>query len=156
MNCQRFSTTQGLYGTPFLKSIRRIGRDADYVSKAVTAQLRRGSCGFNEDRQMKDITVPEPTITVVINTYNDRVHIGKAIQSVLDQTVPAHEIIVVDDGSSDGTEDYLRKNFGDKLIYHYHPNRGLPASRNVGFDLSSGDWLAFIDSDDYWAPDKLE
>jgi glycosyltransferase involved in cell wall biosynthesis len=98
----------------------------------------------------------EPTITAVINTYNDRQHVWKAVESVLNQTLRPSEIIVVDDGSSDGTGDFLRREFGNKLLYHYHPNRGLPASRNVAFELSSGDWLAFIDSDDYWTSDKLE
>ena len=102
---------------------------------------------------MRDL---KPTITVVVNTYNDRAHIGRAIRSVLNQTQPPEDIIVVDDGSSDGTGEYLKAEFGDRLIYHYHPNRGLPASRNVALELSSGRWLAFIDSDDYWAPEKLE
>src|ERR1700734_2551552 len=105
---------------------------------------------------MASIADKEPRISVIINTYNDKGHIAKAVQSVLDQTLPPCEMIVIDDGSSDGTGDFLHETFGDKLIYHYHPNRGLPASRNVGFNLSSGDWLAFIDSDDYWAADKLE
>jgi glycosyltransferase involved in cell wall biosynthesis len=98
----------------------------------------------------------DDTITVIVNTYNDRAHVGRAIQSVLTQTLKPHEIVVIDDGSSDGTGEFLQREFGKRILYHYHPNRGLPASRNVGFELSSGRWLAFIDSDDYWAEEKLE
>jgi glycosyltransferase involved in cell wall biosynthesis len=97
-----------------------------------------------------------PTVTVVINTYNDRAHVARAVTSVLAQTRSPDEIFVIDDGSSDGTDKSLKDTFGDQLRYHYHENRGLPASRNVAFDLSSGDWLAFLDSDDTWAADKLE
>jgi glycosyltransferase involved in cell wall biosynthesis len=98
----------------------------------------------------------ESNITVVINTYNDRTHIGKAIQSVLDQTFKPVEIIVIDDGSTDGTEDFCRSTFGSQVLFHYHPNRGLAGSRNVALRLSSGYWIAFLDSDDYWVREKLE
>ena len=96
------------------------------------------------------------TIAVIVNTYNDKPHVARAIRSVLTQTLEPCEIAVIDDGSSDDTGDFLQREFGDRILYHYHPNRGLPASRNVGFDLTSGRWLAFVDSDDYWAPEKLE
>jgi glycosyltransferase involved in cell wall biosynthesis len=102
-----------------------------------------------------DIGMNDPKITVVINTYNHSQYIGRAIHSVLAQTFRPWEIIVVDDGSTDGTADEVRREFGDQVRYWYHANSGISNSRNVGIQLSSGSWIAFLDSDDFWMPEKL-
>jgi glycosyltransferase involved in cell wall biosynthesis len=73
----------------------------------------------------------DPRVTVVINTYNDKRCVGKAIRSVLDQSVRPHEIIVIDDGSTDGTRDFVEREFGTRLRYHYHANRGIGGSRKA-------------------------
>lgn len=93
-------------------------------------------------------------ITVVIPTYNRRVEVLRAISSVLAQTVSVLEIIVIDDGSTDDTETYLS---ATELPIRYvrTPNRGVSSARNLGINLSTGDWIAFLDSDDEWHPEKL-
>jgi len=98
----------------------------------------------------------DPKVTVMINTYNDKRCVGKAIRSVLAQTLQAHEILVIDDGSTDGTRELIEREFGNQVTYHYHANRGIGGSRNVGIAMSTGDWIAFLDSDDHWMPEKLE
>jgi len=95
-------------------------------------------------------------ISVVIPTFNRVDQLEIALQSVLEQTFTPSEIIVVDDGSSDGSKTMLRSRFGDRIRYHYQENRGVSHARNVGVELSSGNWIAFLDSDDQWLPEKLE
>ena len=94
-------------------------------------------------------------ISVVIPAYNAEKHIARAIESVLAQTRPAEEIIVVDDGSSDGTAEVVRS-FGDKVILIQQPNAGVSVARNKGIEHATGDWIAFLDSDDEWLPEKLK
>ena len=94
-------------------------------------------------------------ISVIIPTFNRRQVLGRAIDSVLTQTRPADEIIIIDDGSTDGTEAYVRETYPD-LHYISQPNEGISHTRNQGIKASRGDWLAFLDSDDKWLPRKLE
>lgn len=96
-------------------------------------------------------------ISVIIPAYNREKHIDRCLQSILNQTVAVYEIIVVDDCSSDGTRECVRK-FSDnnvKLIELDH-NSGAQTARNRGIREAKGDWIAFCDSDDEWLPDKLE
>ena len=95
------------------------------------------------------------TVSVIIPTYNYGRFIGEAIESVLAQTCPIAEIIVVDDGSTDGTEDVVRR-FGDKIRYIKQPNAGVCAARNKGIEISSGELIGFLDADDSWLPEKVE
>ncbi len=101
-------------------------------------------------------TASDPKISVVINTYNQRQFICKAIDSVLAQTLKPWEIIVVDDGSKDGSEELVRREVGEQVRYRYQANRGISNSRNTGIQMCTGDWIAFLDSDDYWMPEKLK
>ncbi|MCF7807720.1 MAG: glycosyltransferase [Candidatus Marinimicrobia bacterium] len=95
-------------------------------------------------------------ISVIIPTYNRANKIEIAVKSVLDQTYHPAEIIVVDDGSSDGTAAILDQ-FADKItVIRNSENRGVSFSRNAGISRSTGDWIAFLDSDDTWHPGKLE
>ncbi|HEX5632504.1 MAG TPA: glycosyltransferase, partial [Gemmatimonadales bacterium] len=93
-------------------------------------------------------------VSVVVPTYNREAFIGRTLRSVLAQTSPAHEVIVVDDGSTDGTEAVVAA-FGAAVRYVRQPNAGVAAARNHGARLAAGDWLAFVDSDDLWVPHKL-
>jgi len=98
-----------------------------------------------------------PTVSVIIPTYNRAHLIRRAIQSVLDQTFQDFEIIVVDDGSIDSTEQVIR-GFNDLRIQYIRQeeNRGGAAARNIGIDASRGKYVSFLDSDDEWLPRKLE
>jgi glycosyltransferase involved in cell wall biosynthesis len=93
-----------------------------------------------------------PLISVIIPVYNRERYLAEAIESVLAQTYPAIELIVVDDGSTDLSAEVAR---GYPIIYHFQPNGGISAARNAGIALATGKFLAFLDSDDIWVADKL-
>lgn len=93
---------------------------------------------------------------MIIPTYNRRDLLPRALDSVLAQTVPVDEIIVIDDGSTDGTDDMLRARYGDRVRYVWQPNAGVSAARNHGLRLAQGRYLALLDSDDLWLPSKTE
>jgi len=94
-------------------------------------------------------------VSVVIPTFNRRTWVREAVASVRAQRDVASEVIVVDDGSSDGTSASLRDEFGTRITLVQTVNRGVAAARNVGVAAGSGALLAFLDSDDLWLPDKL-
>jgi glycosyltransferase involved in cell wall biosynthesis len=94
-------------------------------------------------------------ISVVIPTYN-RVHVlGRAVESVLSQTYESYEIIVVDDGSTDSTKAMIKEKYG-KVRFLSISHSGVSGARNRGIMAADGEWVAFLDSDDYWLPRKLE
>ncbi|MCR4681974.1 MAG: glycosyltransferase [Clostridiales bacterium] len=93
-------------------------------------------------------------VSVVIPVYNCSVYIGKAIESVLSQTQKPLEIIVADDGSDDGSAAVAASFPGVRVVSL--PHRGVSAARNGGIAASSGEWIAFLDADDVWHPEKLE
>lgn len=97
-----------------------------------------------------------PTVSVIIPTYNRAHLVGRAIQSGLNQTYQDFEIIVVDDGSTDNTEEVV-KSFNDPRIRYimHEKNRGGSAARNTGVRAARGKYIAFLDSDDEWLPHKL-
>jgi len=94
------------------------------------------------------------SVSVIIPTHDRAAVLGRAIESVLAQTLPPREIIVVDDGSTDGTEALLRSSFPQVRCLRQE-NRGVSAARNTGIATVTGEWLAFLDSDDEWLPGKL-
>ena len=94
-------------------------------------------------------------IAVIIPTFDRQHFLGRAIDSVLSQTRPAHEVIVIDDGSTDGTVPWLKKEYPTvKLIEQ--TNQGVSAARNAGIQQAQSEWIALLDSDDEWFPEKLE
>lgn len=93
-------------------------------------------------------------VSVVIPTYNRAHFIGEALASVMAQTRPVHEIIVVDDGSTDGTRAVV-ENFPGPVRYVPQPNSGPSVARNRGVKEAKGDLVAFLDSDDLWVPEKI-
>jgi glycosyltransferase involved in cell wall biosynthesis len=97
-----------------------------------------------------------PSVSVVIPTYNRSAKVLKGIESVLTQTFLDLEVIVVDDGSEDDTGKVLAEHFGSRIRYYYHTNQGASAARNKGIAEARGEWIAFLDSDDEWERDKLE
>jgi glycosyltransferase involved in cell wall biosynthesis len=96
------------------------------------------------------------SVSVVIPTYNRRDTVSRAIESVLAQTRPADEIIVVDDGSTDDSQSLLTERFGSQISYVRQENAGCPAARNRGIAMARGEWVALLDSDDTWLPSKLQ
>jgi glycosyltransferase involved in cell wall biosynthesis len=95
-----------------------------------------------------------PRVSVIIPTYNSGAMVRDAIQSVLAQTYSDFEIVVVDDGSTDNTESVVRQ-FSRRARYFKQENQGVSTARNVGIRKSVGEYLAFLDSDDLWSPEKL-
>jgi len=94
-------------------------------------------------------------ISVVIPTYNRVELLKRSIDSVINQTIKPFEIIIVDDGSNDGTEVMVKKKY-DSLKLIKQKNKGASAARNSGIKASSGEWICFLDSDDEWKNNKLE
>jgi len=96
------------------------------------------------------------TVSVIIPTFNRRQWLAATVRSVLEQSFQDIEIIVVDDGSTDGAADMLRDEFGDRIRVESLPhNQGRSTARNVGWALATGEFVAFLDSDDLWLPEKL-
>src|SRR5690348_8762870 len=95
------------------------------------------------------------SVSVIIPTYDRRELVARAIRTVLEQTVKVLEVIVVDDGSTDGTDRALASEFGESIRYVRQPNAGVSAARNAGLALARGRYLAFLDSDEVWMPDKV-
>lgn len=94
-------------------------------------------------------------VSVIIPSYNAARFLPEAIDSVRQQTLPADEIIVIDDGSIDDTENIV-KSLGPDIIYIRQTNAGVSASRNKGIGIATGEYIAFLDADDRWLPQKLE
>jgi glycosyltransferase involved in cell wall biosynthesis len=100
---------------------------------------------------------PNPLISVVIPVYNGARYLGRSVRSALTQTETRHEILVVDDGSSDRPGDALSPITDSRLrLLRHATNRGLSAARNTGIQAAQGEFVALLDSDDWWEPTKLE
>lgn len=98
----------------------------------------------------------KPIFTVIMPTYNRKSYLKRSVDSILSQTFENFELIIVDDGSTDGTES-LVKTFGDdRVIYLYKENGGHNSARNMALKNARGEYIAFCDSDDCWLPEKLE
>jgi glycosyltransferase involved in cell wall biosynthesis len=103
-----------------------------------------------------------PTISVIVTVYNRFELTKRAVESVLAQTLPVSEILIMDDGSFDGTSELLPQHIADnpawreRVRYTHQENQGPGVSRNNGIALAKGEWLAFLDNDDLWLPQKLE
>src|SRR5262245_15244646 len=95
-----------------------------------------------------------PAVSVILPAHNGGRWLRESLDSVLGQTAPPDEVIVIDDGSRDRTPDLLRS-YGDRITVRRQPQQGIGAARNAGIALARGELLAFIDQDDVWLPDKL-
>lgn len=94
-------------------------------------------------------------VSVLVPAYNVERYIAEAVESALAQTYPAVEVVVVNDGSTDGTADALLP-YRDRVVYVEQENRGLAGARNTAIGASSGEYLALLDGDDVWLPERLE
>jgi glycosyltransferase involved in cell wall biosynthesis len=108
---------------------------------------------------IKDILHPHlPKVSVIIATYNNSQYITEAINSVLNQTYTAYEIIIIDDGSTDNTAEVLQPyldQYQDQIKYYYQTNQGVSKARNFGIEIATGEYVVFLDADDLFLPDKL-
>ena len=96
-----------------------------------------------------------PVVSVIIPTYNHAMYIERTLESVFQQTYKNYEIIVIDDGSTDNTQEVI-KSYENKITYICKENEGTAKSRNLGLKIAKGKYVAFLDSDDLWMPQKLE
>lgn len=94
-------------------------------------------------------------VSVVIPAYDAEGFLARAVESVLGQSIPPREILVVDDGSTDGTADVARR-LGERIRYLRQENAGPSGARNRGIGAAAGEWVAFLDADDWWLPRRLE
>jgi GT2 family glycosyltransferase len=94
-------------------------------------------------------------VSVIIPTYQRAHQVANSIRSALDQTHGDLEILVIDDGSTDGTREVVASIDDPRVSYHWQENGGLPAARNRGLDEATGDYIALLDSDDVWLPWKI-
>ena len=94
-------------------------------------------------------------VSVIIPAFNSAQQLPEALESVFNQTFQDFEIIVVDDGSTDGTRELL-EGYKNRITYHYQENAGPSNARNTGIHAANGRYLAFLDADDHWLPAKLE
>ena len=98
-----------------------------------------------------------PFISIIIPTYNHAKFLGKALESIIHQTYKNWEAIIIDNQSTDGTSEIINKYKDTRIRYLKISNDGIIAkSRNLGINVAKGEWIAFLDSDDYWTKDKLE
>lgn len=93
-------------------------------------------------------------ISVIIPAFNRAKLLRRALDSVFAQTEKPHQVCVVDDGSSDNTAEIVQQHYPE-VIYIYQPNQGVSSARNKGVQATTGEWVAFLDNDDEWLPDKL-
>lgn len=94
--------------------------------------------------------------SAVITNFNKAEYLSAAIESVLNQSYPAHELIVVDDASTDGSISIIEKYLPKIKLIKNTTNKGVSAARNAGWDASSGEYIAFLDGDDLWMSNKLQ
>ncbi|HUU17732.1 MAG TPA: glycosyltransferase family 2 protein [Sedimentisphaerales bacterium] len=94
-------------------------------------------------------------MSVIIPTYNAADTIMRAIDSVLAQSQPVDEVLIIDDGSTDNTDEIVR-NYGDAIRYFYQNNTGLSGAMNYGIEHAKGEWIGFLDADDEWLPGSVK
>lgn len=94
-------------------------------------------------------------VSIIIPFYNNAEWLVEAVESALNQTYKNIEIIIVNDGSKEDMTSFLQK-YQKHIIYQYQENKGAASARNHAMSLASGDYFAFLDSDDIWLPEKLE
>jgi teichuronic acid biosynthesis glycosyltransferase TuaG len=107
------------------------------------------------ERGIYEMGLTSPLVSVIIPSWNSRIFLESAIASVEAQTFKNYEIIIIDDGSTDDTCEWAESNSG-RFRYYKTSNQGQASARNYGAELAKGEYLAFLDSDDMWLPDKLK
>lgn len=149
------------------KELLRPGRNEDWLIEQIFASeeyrqlIGQGAIGgvFVGGQGGQSPSLPDPfqvSVSVIMPTWNRKHLIGRAIESILAQTFLAWELIIVDDGSEDGTRAFIEENFNDvRIRYYEREHLGVSQSRNFGISQSRGVTLAYLDSDDEWYPEFL-
>jgi len=101
-------------------------------------------------------TMNTPFFSVITPTYNRVKFLSKAVQSVLGQSLNDFELIIIDDGSTDRTRSFVESFADPRIVYQFQKNHGVAHARNRGIELAQSEWIAFLDSDDWWLPQKLD
>jgi glycosyltransferase involved in cell wall biosynthesis len=111
--------------------------------------------GKKDEKLLAIVREKKPLVSVIIPAYNRADTINRAIQSVINQTYATLEIIVIDDASTDGTDNIIKNINDNRIVYVRHDfNKGVSAARNTGIKISKGVYIALLDSDDEWMPEK--
>src|SRR4030095_853063 len=113
-------------------------------------------CRSSESLNSPARSMRSPSVSVIIATYNSGPYLRAAIGSVLCQSVGDLELIVVDDGSTDGTRELVEQIHDDRMSYLWQANAGQTSAKNRGVREAKGKFIGFCDGDDYWYPNKLE
>ena len=124
--------------------------------------LRLNDCRSPDERRMvtmdriSQLAEPQPrTVTVIIPVYNGERFIRRALDSVFGQTYPLHQVIVIDDGSKDSTREIVGGEYGERVTLIRQQNGGPAKARNAGLRAATGEFIAFLDADDWWEPGKV-
>lgn len=138
--------------------------DSDLIGKKLGGMIANFLEGAAEDMVTTEtkpvlpalaLRCDNPKVSICIPTYNRKDYLQETLESVLAQTYKNYEIVIVDDGSTDGTEEMI-KNLGYPVTYHWQENAGDAAARNKLIELAKGEYISFIDSDDLLMPDSIE
>lgn len=138
--------------------------DSDIIGgklSTLIAEFLKGISDATERAEEGDIgqvvtpATGKPKVSICIPTYNRKNYLRETIDSILAQTYKDYEIVIVDDGSTDGTEEMIKK-LAIPITYHWQKNRGDAAARNKLIELAQGQYISFIDSDDLLMPDSIE
>lgn len=139
-------------------ALKRRGLDSHYfLDMSLVAQFsikskhRLNNAPISKERFSNE----PPTVSIIIPTYNRKHYLGRALDSIRTQTYTDYEIIVIDDGSTDGTADWVRNSYPYINLLQLPANIGAAAARNAGIKIAQGKYIAFLDSDDEWLPDYL-
>lgn len=99
-----------------------------------------------------------PLVSIIVPCYNAEKYIGQAIESTLNQTLVDFEVIIINDGSTDGSEEVIKRycSLDPRITYYNQANSGVSRARNAGIEKAQGDYIAFLDADDAWEPENLE
>ena len=128
---------------------------AKFDSNIIGRKLSELIGGFINENINIDSAVDRPNVSICIPTYNRKEYLKETLDSILAQTYKNYEIVIVDDGSTDGTADMI-KSIDYPITYHWQENSGDAAARNKLIELAKGDYISFIDSDDLLMPDAIE
>lgn len=140
-------------------ALKRRGLDSQYeLSMQVVAHftIKSKHRSQNTSNSPQQILNSPTTVSIIIPTYNRKDYLNHALDSVCCQTYTDYEIIVIDDGSTDGTADWIHTHYPQVKLLQIPTNTGAAAARNLGIKNALGQFIAFLDSDDQWLPDYLQ